>query len=244
MKRKVMQVLDRAYLVGGHLADRVSGLQGLQLVQAPVQLLQGLGGQLLVGLLWKGERGGERQGVSPEPLQGASRGRAGRLSLSSAYRHVVGSSWLNAWAALHAEAPSSSAWYKGALSPGRAPGPARQTAVLTSGVGGGGGGGGGGGNPEGRPRPPMLSHHQSPHNDSTHSTEGADAGRGERVLCPETHTHTQGKHTVFSHREAVLLTHPHEHSQHTQAQIVTVQSGAVNVVDPVHCSGRSCFQSS
>ena len=82
------------------------------------------------------------------------------------------------------------------------------------------------------------------HNDSTHSTEGADAGRGERVLCPETHTHTQGKHTVFSHREAVLLTHPHEHSQHTQAQIVTVQSGAVNVVDPVHCSGRSCFQSS
>lgn len=39
------------YLVGGHLADRVTSLQRLQLLQTPVQLVQGLDGQLLVGLL-------------------------------------------------------------------------------------------------------------------------------------------------------------------------------------------------
>lgn len=41
----------RPYLVRGHFADGVPGLQGLQLIQAPVQLLHGLASQFLVGLL-------------------------------------------------------------------------------------------------------------------------------------------------------------------------------------------------
>lgn len=60
----------QSYLVGGHLTDRVSCLQGLQLVQAPVQFLQCLSGQFLVGLLCRGKTGG--QGVSKGPLQRAS----------------------------------------------------------------------------------------------------------------------------------------------------------------------------
>ena len=40
-----------AHLIGGHLADGVTCLDGLQLVQAPVQLFQGLHCQLLIGLL-------------------------------------------------------------------------------------------------------------------------------------------------------------------------------------------------
>ncbi|KAF3851201.1 hypothetical protein F7725_012973 [Dissostichus mawsoni] len=56
-----------------HLADGVSCLQRLQLVQTPVQLLQGLSGQFLVGLLCRGKTGG--QGVSKGPLQRA-RGRS------------------------------------------------------------------------------------------------------------------------------------------------------------------------
>lgn len=40
-----------SYLGGGHVADRAVGLDGLQLVQAPVQLLHGVHGQLLVRLI-------------------------------------------------------------------------------------------------------------------------------------------------------------------------------------------------
>lgn len=42
------------YLVRRHLADRVPGLQRLQLVQAPVQLLQGLPRELLMGIFCQG----------------------------------------------------------------------------------------------------------------------------------------------------------------------------------------------
>ena len=69
-----MRCTGSSYLVGGHLADRVPGLQGLQLVQTPVQLLEGLGGQLLVGLLCGTEIGGQR--ISKGPLERAS-GRSG-----------------------------------------------------------------------------------------------------------------------------------------------------------------------
>ena len=39
------------YLVGGHVTDRAVGLDGLQLVQTPVQLLHCLHSQFLVGLI-------------------------------------------------------------------------------------------------------------------------------------------------------------------------------------------------
>lgn len=79
------------HLVGGHLADRVAGLQRLQLVQAPVKLLQCLGGQLLVGLLW-GETGGKGV-VSFEAFDGASRGLVpGHAALSR----------FHTWVTLHA----------------------------------------------------------------------------------------------------------------------------------------------
>lgn len=44
------------YLVGGHLADRVPGLERLELLQTPVQLVQSLDGQLLVRLLCAREK--------------------------------------------------------------------------------------------------------------------------------------------------------------------------------------------
>jgi len=40
-----------SYLVGGHVTNRAVGLDGLQLVQTPVQLLHCLHGQLLVCLI-------------------------------------------------------------------------------------------------------------------------------------------------------------------------------------------------
>lgn len=81
------------HLVGGHLADGVSGLQGLQLVQAPVQLLQGLGGQFLVGLLW-GETG--KGVISFEAFDRASRGFPNIV-------HIVDShAGMSTWVTLHA----------------------------------------------------------------------------------------------------------------------------------------------
>lgn len=41
----------KAHLVGGHVTDGAMCLDGLQLVQTPVQLLQGLPSQLLVCLV-------------------------------------------------------------------------------------------------------------------------------------------------------------------------------------------------
>ncbi len=39
------------YLIGGHFADRVACLQGLQLVQTPIQLFKGLDGEFLICLI-------------------------------------------------------------------------------------------------------------------------------------------------------------------------------------------------
>jgi len=81
------------HLVGGHLADGVSGLQGLQLVQAPVQLLQGFGGQFLVGLLWRETGKGV---ISFEAFDRASRGFPNIV-------HIVDShAGMSAWVTLHA----------------------------------------------------------------------------------------------------------------------------------------------
>lgn len=61
-----------AHLVGGHLADRPVGLEGLQLLQAPVQLLQRLPRQLLGRLLW-----GQRTAPAGTPGTGDSEGDPG-----------------------------------------------------------------------------------------------------------------------------------------------------------------------
>ncbi len=84
------------HLVGGHLADGVSSLQGLQLVQAPVQLLQGLGGQFLVGLLWWETGKGM---VSFEAFDRASRGFPDIVHVVHSH---VGMPRVDTWVTLHA----------------------------------------------------------------------------------------------------------------------------------------------
>lgn len=42
-----------AYLAGCHIADRPVSLYTLQLVEAPLQLLKGLNGQLLITFIWE-----------------------------------------------------------------------------------------------------------------------------------------------------------------------------------------------
>lgn len=49
--RCVCFVCTGAHLLGGHLTDRAVGLNGLQLVQAPVQFLQSLPSHLLICFL-------------------------------------------------------------------------------------------------------------------------------------------------------------------------------------------------
>lgn len=72
-----------SYLVGRHVTDGMSGLQRLQLVQTPVQLLQGLDGQLLHGILYGWKRKMHLDAVLPglgylrpcpsfQPLRGKS----------------------------------------------------------------------------------------------------------------------------------------------------------------------------
>lgn len=46
-----------SHLCRGHVANRAVRLYSLQLVQAPVKLLHGLHGQLLVGFIWEQTHG-------------------------------------------------------------------------------------------------------------------------------------------------------------------------------------------
>lgn len=112
------------YLVGGHLADRVPGLQRLQLVQAPIQLLQGLPRELLVGIFcwghlpaWQGTRqqrahpvrgawchpkpGGWPAWGVPAPPEGGTGGRA-CLGSGAQPRRAVPVAWQPRHAACHA----------------------------------------------------------------------------------------------------------------------------------------------
>lgn len=54
------------HLVGGHLPHRAPRLQGLQLIQTPVQLIQCLQSQLLPSVLW----GLSQSGACPAPTLG------------------------------------------------------------------------------------------------------------------------------------------------------------------------------
>lgn len=60
-----------SYLGGGHVADRAVGLDGLQLVQTPLQLLHCLHGQFLVRVICQQTAGTQRHTVRTDRAHGA-----------------------------------------------------------------------------------------------------------------------------------------------------------------------------
>ena len=58
--QEVPGIFELSYLARGHVRDRSVGLDGLQLIKTPVQLLQGLNSHTYVVLVWKES---ERNGV-------------------------------------------------------------------------------------------------------------------------------------------------------------------------------------